>query len=163
MESQSSVTPACVIVTFFFLMIRRPPRSTLFPYTTLFRSDRRALRAQPLEHLEAAHVGEVQVEDHHIGAQPLERRHAPLSRVLARHLVAEALEVVPDGAHHVGVVVHQEQGLSHGGPRSPRGRPAAGAPRTACPPTARRRAASAAPYRRGPRPAPPRRGRTTNV
>src|SRR5438105_14761765 len=31
---------------FFFLMIRRPPRSTLFPYTTLFRSrtrDRRSL------------------------------------------------------------------------------------------------------------------------
>src|SRR2546422_8095123 len=27
------------IVFFFFLMIRRPPRSTLFPYTTLFRSD----------------------------------------------------------------------------------------------------------------------------
>src|SRR6476620_11993023 len=26
---------------FFFLMIRRPPRSTLFPYTTLFRSIRR--------------------------------------------------------------------------------------------------------------------------
>src|SRR2546430_15029038 len=26
------------IVHFFFLMIRRPPRSTLFPYTTLFRS-----------------------------------------------------------------------------------------------------------------------------
>src|SRR6266478_9961140 len=29
---------------FFFLMLRRPPRSTLFPYTTLFRS-RRAHRA----------------------------------------------------------------------------------------------------------------------
>src|SRR5947199_3741258 len=27
------------VVVFFFLMIRRPPRSTLFPYTTLFRSD----------------------------------------------------------------------------------------------------------------------------
>src|SRR2546422_4789401 len=27
---------------FFFLMIRRPPRSTLFPYTTLFRSSLRA-------------------------------------------------------------------------------------------------------------------------
>src|SRR3712207_9269313 len=27
-----------VILVFFFLMIRRPPRSTLFPYTTLFRS-----------------------------------------------------------------------------------------------------------------------------
>src|SRR2546422_5953292 len=29
---------------FFFLMIRRPPRSTLFPYTTLFRSILRDLR-----------------------------------------------------------------------------------------------------------------------
>src|SRR2546429_4318886 len=28
----------CTISFFFFLMIRRPPRSTLFPYTTLFRS-----------------------------------------------------------------------------------------------------------------------------
>src|SRR3712207_8045262 len=31
----------CVLVIFFFLMIRRPPRSTLFPYTTLFRSVRK--------------------------------------------------------------------------------------------------------------------------
>src|SRR5690349_23139348 len=30
---------AVFISYFFFLMIRRPPRSTLFPYTTLFRSD----------------------------------------------------------------------------------------------------------------------------
>src|SRR3712207_9516698 len=30
---------------FFFLMIRRPPRSTLFPYTTLFRSSRDEVRA----------------------------------------------------------------------------------------------------------------------
>src|SRR3712207_9390458 len=28
----------CIFHFFFFLMIRRPPRSTLFPYTTLFRS-----------------------------------------------------------------------------------------------------------------------------
>src|SRR6266511_2351352 len=33
---------------FFFLMIRRPPRSTLFPYTTLFRSPRRRLRRREL-------------------------------------------------------------------------------------------------------------------
>src|SRR5258708_2508975 len=34
---------------FFFLMIRRPPRSTLFPYTTLFRSNSlRALAAAPI-------------------------------------------------------------------------------------------------------------------
>src|SRR5687768_17715898 len=31
---------------FFFLMIRRPPRSTLFPYTTLFRSEIRTRRVQ---------------------------------------------------------------------------------------------------------------------
>src|SRR3712207_1528573 len=31
-------------VCLFFLMIRRPPRSTLFPYTTLFRSKYRLLR-----------------------------------------------------------------------------------------------------------------------
>src|SRR5690349_23606725 len=30
--------PVRVFFLFFFLMIRRPPRSTLFPYTTLFRS-----------------------------------------------------------------------------------------------------------------------------
>src|SRR5579885_3493043 len=39
---------------FFFLMIRRPPRSTLFPYTTLFRSRARArrppLHRHPLPH-----------------------------------------------------------------------------------------------------------------
>src|SRR2546430_16278206 len=36
-----------VILNFFFLMIRRPPRSTLFPYTTLFRSHR---HCRPPEH-----------------------------------------------------------------------------------------------------------------
>src|SRR5438045_9475853 len=36
-----SCSDFCTLIfnsTFFFLMIRRPPRSTLFPYTTLFRS-----------------------------------------------------------------------------------------------------------------------------
>src|SRR5260221_1354237 len=33
-----SCTQYCLQLLFFFLMIRRPPRSTLFPYTTLFRS-----------------------------------------------------------------------------------------------------------------------------
>src|SRR5256885_8215528 len=34
----SGTTASCGNIFFFFLMIRRPPRSTLFPYTTLFRS-----------------------------------------------------------------------------------------------------------------------------
>src|SRR5256712_13270065 len=35
---------------FFFLMIRRPPRSTLFPYTTLFRSTRKVSAEVDLVH-----------------------------------------------------------------------------------------------------------------
>src|SRR5258706_7853399 len=41
---------------FFFLMIRRPPRSTLFPYTTLFRSDEAGRVAEP------SHVREMRSE-----------------------------------------------------------------------------------------------------
>src|SRR5260370_14634609 len=36
----------CFCFFFFFLMIRRPPRSTLFPYTTLFRSGLRVWRCR---------------------------------------------------------------------------------------------------------------------
>src|SRR5438045_6914623 len=36
------------LFSFFFLMIRRPPRSTLFPYTTLFRSHRQGGRGRAL-------------------------------------------------------------------------------------------------------------------
>src|SRR5260221_7876127 len=38
--------PDVSVYVFFFLMIRRPPRSTLFPYTTLFRSDINLAREQ---------------------------------------------------------------------------------------------------------------------
>src|SRR2546422_5910130 len=41
---------------FFFLMIRRPPRSTLFPYTTLFRSQARGQRVEGPDP-QAARVG----------------------------------------------------------------------------------------------------------
>src|SRR3712207_9501585 len=42
----------------FFLMIRRPPRSTLFPYTTLFRSD------VPLERVLGREVGGIYADVH---------------------------------------------------------------------------------------------------
>src|SRR5882762_12012762 len=38
----------CYCLFFFFLMIRRPPRSTLFPYTTLFRSPSDSTALDPL-------------------------------------------------------------------------------------------------------------------
>src|SRR3712207_9020557 len=37
------------LLSFFFLMIRRPPRSTLFPYTTLFRSTNAQRRKQNVQ------------------------------------------------------------------------------------------------------------------
>src|SRR2546430_16294799 len=42
---------------FFFLMIRRPPRSTLFPYTTLFRSLDGSRRADSLHECLLSEVG----------------------------------------------------------------------------------------------------------
>src|SRR3712207_7926790 len=49
---------------FFFLMIRRPPRSTLFPYTTLFRSgdprwERRGIEERDLPYAALAVQGRV--------------------------------------------------------------------------------------------------------
>src|SRR5438445_2534729 len=47
----------------FFLMLRRPPRSTLFPYTTLFRSFDSAA-SYPLKEWDViTKIGDVQVED----------------------------------------------------------------------------------------------------
>src|SRR2546430_4259576 len=47
-----------IFLFFFFLMIRRPPRSTLFPYTTLFRSDLGARLGDVPQALTGALVGD---------------------------------------------------------------------------------------------------------
>src|SRR5437868_8995268 len=61
-----SLTAPRYIICFFFLMIRRPPRSTLFPYTTLFRSHTEIEpEAHHLQHLVQNHrVIEVRSEEH---------------------------------------------------------------------------------------------------
>src|SRR5215813_15269708 len=66
---------------FFFLMIRRPPRSTLFPYTTLFRSLRPSLgewRVRHLHHQEAErseeHTSELQSRPHLVCRLLLEKK-----------------------------------------------------------------------------------------
>src|SRR3712207_8892886 len=59
---------------FFFLRIRRPPRSTLFPYTTLFRSARRDRQRHRLA--ESADAGLGAVVDHRFAGHHLgEERH----------------------------------------------------------------------------------------
>src|SRR3954465_16089428 len=50
---------------FFFLMIRRPPRSTLFPYTTLFRSNLTAYARDAYSRASAREaIGEPRSEEH---------------------------------------------------------------------------------------------------
>src|SRR2546427_12814166 len=51
----NSIALTRIFLLFFFLMIRRPPRSTLFPYTTLFRS--RALLNSDVSSLAAVAAG----------------------------------------------------------------------------------------------------------
>src|SRR5256886_8607805 len=76
---------------FFFLMIRRPPRSTLFPYTTLFRSierpQRQDLVAPPLDPRRRRHPEPVHVEDAaaHAELRDLgDRRHARVAHLADR-------------------------------------------------------------------------------
>src|SRR2546426_9534991 len=91
---------------FFFLMIRRPPRSTLFPYTTLFRS----LELPELRHQEEA-VPECRRELvgpegerpglHLVGAEPhgIRPRHERLHAFARRHAVD--LGYIVENARHL--------------------------------------------------------------
>src|ERR1044072_8608029 len=74
-QGWNPVTPIYLVCRFFFLMIRRPPRSTLFPYTTLFRSvkhvgqfGRRAARKPVDEHRDSGSI-EARSEEHKAGIQ----------------------------------------------------------------------------------------------
>src|SRR3712207_7714673 len=73
------------VCIFFFLMIRRPPRSTLFPYTTLFRSAR--LEDSGYFGYGRCWVGRM-VQDHvgegSVNAGVGERYHRPLDRKSTR-------------------------------------------------------------------------------
>src|SRR2546430_16688312 len=74
---------------FFFLMIRRPPRSTLFPYTTLFRSQRG--RLHDLTGLAVPALGYVVGDPGCLQrmvacrAEPLDRRHRAFYGAARQH------------------------------------------------------------------------------
>src|SRR5258708_20507836 len=101
-----------LIHCFFFLMIRRPPRSTLFPYTTLFRSQasaflyrRRRRQFRPggepaaarngqahrvSDHLDAdrseEHTSELQSPDHLVCRLLLEKKKKPIKTLFSNNL-----------------------------------------------------------------------------
>src|SRR3989449_11577102 len=83
-------------------MIRRPPRSTLFPYTTLFRSPREgphAARAGP----EAGHRRDVQGPHHEAAGGPPPLRHTGVAGPAraGRHGPERAHAAPPDPTPHV--------------------------------------------------------------
>src|SRR3712207_7098042 len=83
---------------FFFLMIRRPPRSTLFPYTTLFRSNLLVVAVHPddvnvdlvadldhlarVRHLAPGQLGEV---DQAVRAAEIDERDRKSTRLNSSH------------------------------------------------------------------------------
>src|SRR6266571_4535275 len=80
---------------FFFLMIRRPPRSTLFPYTTLFRSPR---------HAAAGGLGRPQLRGGRDRARRAGRHRAVPAEPGPDQAAADAgrcRPVSPEGGHHM--------------------------------------------------------------
>src|SRR2546423_9231821 len=79
-----------IFLFFFFLMIRRPPRSTLFPYTTLFRSHFMFRRSERLQqkHPQMRH----EIASHAIVWIVQKNLHI-LSRTLTRGVIPAPLEL----------------------------------------------------------------------
>src|SRR5258708_15511712 len=70
-----SQNPSSARSLFFFLMIRRPPRSTLFPYTTLFRSSRHLARKLSLRRKRSSpNVFEMAATEKHLDCSRSEER-----------------------------------------------------------------------------------------
>src|SRR6476659_10943381 len=90
---------ASTFSSFFFLMIRRPPRSTLFPYTTLFRSRRIGVRA--------TFAGEATYT--RVRAAPRSEEHTSELQSL-RHLVCRLL--LEKKKSHMVLVIHDQQHMA---------------------------------------------------
>ncbi len=66
-----------------------------------------------LQHLQAVHPGQAEVEHHHLRPESVEGGQAGLAAQLARDLVAQPLEIVPDAAQNVDIVVDQQNRSRH--------------------------------------------------
>src|SRR5437868_10425380 len=108
-----SVADSCV----FFLLIPRPPRSTLFPYTTLFRSPARRLHVAPDRDAQAVvfdveqhrrseeHTSELQSRFDLVCRPPLEKKNSTLSpKRSASHNKRLSTNICMDHAHALLIV-----------------------------------------------------------
>src|SRR5271165_6536252 len=107
------ITYTFYFFSFFFLMIRRPPRSTLFPYTTLFRSRRAAGGSAPPRDIRPSK------QDEHRSAL---QRMQGAERAAARTLVAGGLDNGDSKAseHNRGGYGRRDNAGSLPGPRRTR-------------------------------------------
>src|SRR5258708_27466892 len=108
------------VICFFFLMIRRPPRSTLFPYTTLFRScciaeriGKTALHGQQMSgnnQRSEEHTSELQSPDHLVCRLLLEKKkkNSLLTRIAAAPMITTSTIAVTL-AHEVGARRESDQ------------------------------------------------------
>jgi hypothetical protein len=81
------------------------------------QDDGRIALPQALQHLHPVHPRQAKIEDHHLRPQPVEGGEPSLAAQLPGDLVAQPLEVVPDAAQYVNVVVDEKHRTGHASPR----------------------------------------------
>src|SRR3712207_6878711 len=100
-----------VSACFFFLMIRRPPRSTLFPYTTLFRSGRGRLPRCPQAPSSCRSLPTVQrARDRYRSRRPSQQRSEEHTSELQsrQYLVCRLLLEKKKKNEHVNCIIHNK-------------------------------------------------------
>src|SRR5256885_4377044 len=116
-DTQSAV-PTVSPPFFFFLMIRRPPRSTLFPYTTLFRS---LVGGQPVPHQHDLPTAQFSVEIRQEAQQTF--RVVAAFTSLKKQAAATPVPAIPEGRtdRHLRPIegVDQDRRFPFRGPGSP--------------------------------------------
>src|SRR2546422_7232732 len=109
-------------------MIRRPPRSTLFPYTTLFRSH------DPKEPIDGegpdGQDGEV-TEQREPDARPAGQEHQPVQQHRQRGSAEEVMEPPPAPQPRERQVAPRARPVAPAGAKRPRGHPPSPPPKTA--------------------------------
>src|SRR5258708_25824954 len=104
----------------FFLMIRRPPRSTLFPYTTLFRSGRFGRRCADVAACQRfaqrnvgtrseEHTSELQSPDHLVCRLLLEKKKRVTSTESNQHKSCTLRAHVHSAVHHVSTTCRESR------------------------------------------------------